>query len=246
MKTLLVDDEIGARESLKQLLQMHCPSIEILGQASNVAEANAIIKENEIDLIFLDVEMPDGTGFDLLEQVSEKNFDVIFVSGFEKFAIRAFEFSAIDYLLKPIDTDLLIKAVSKISQSPNQYVDQRVKLLLNHYFEKDTSKIALPYSEGLEFVEPKDIIRLEASDAYTMVYLENRKSESFLVSKSISQIEKLLPEHFFRTHKSHVINLKKVKRFQRTDGGIIFMENETQIPLARRRKEDFIKRITSA
>lgn len=242
LKAVIVEDEKHSRETLKNLLQEFCINIEVVGLASSVEEGVNTIKSKLPDVVFLDIELQTGTGFDVLNQVSHLNFEVIFTTAFEQYAIKAVKFSSLDYLLKPIDLEELQHAVSKAQTKKDQvvYKKQLETLMLNIKQQKpNLNKICLATSEGYEFIEVTDIIYCKAEGSYTAFILKN--NEKLLVSKHLKAYEDLLLEQdFMRVHNSFLINLKEVKKYIKADGGYIIMNNNDSVNISRSKKEDFI------
>ncbi|MCB0805221.1 MAG: response regulator transcription factor [Bacteroidales bacterium] len=236
---IIIDDESSARNALKNLLFAHCSAIQVLGEASNVREGIAAIKEHNPDLVFLDVQMPDGTGFDLLKQLPKVTFKVIFASAYDKFAIQAFRFSALDYLQKPIEAESLIEACAKLqSEDPISELRQKLDVLLTN--QNNFEKIALPTLDGIIFVKIKQICWCESDNNYTNFYLNDGKK--IVVSKTLKEYDEMLtPFRFFRIHKSHLINLAYLARYRKGEGGSVVMEDGTELEVSRRRKEDFMQ-----
>ena len=239
---LLVDDEKRNHNSLVKLLKEYCPTVEIIGQATSVDEALQFLSKNKPQLVFLDVEMPNGTGFDLLRKVEKIDFKIIFVTAHAHYAIKAIRFSAVDYILKPIDTDDLMRAVNKVSEELSENHPAQYNALLENLNSSSTYKIAIPVKDGYAFLLPEEIIRLHADGAYTHIYTSGEK---FTGTKNIKEYEQLLTEYgFFRSHNSHLINLKHVKRFSRLDGYFVHMSDNSVAEISRRKKEEFIGMMT--
>ncbi len=237
IRTIIIDDEEKARYNLKQLLIEYATDIQIVGEASNVADGIQLINQTKPELVFLDIQMPDGTGFDLLERLPEVSFKVIFVSAYDHFAVTAFKFSAVDYLLKPVNAEDLEKALEKVNKGDN-YQPAKIKVLLGN--RTGIEKIVLPSMDELIFVKINDIVRCESDSNYTCFYLED--GERILVSRTLKEYEDLLePMGFYRIHKSSIINLRFLKKYKKGDGGIVTMEDGTEIEVSRRRKDDFLK-----
>lgn len=243
MYAVLIDDSEEATIAFKKLLLQVAPDVQIAGEATNIADAVKLIGKYKPQIVFSDIEMPVLSGLQLLDffNVEDINFELIFVTNYSEYAVKAFQLSAIDYLLKPVDPELLQKAIDKVRQSKNYRQAER-NMALKHIVNSNSfEKIALPLSDGLRFVEIDTITVMKADNVYTEVELKN--GETILVSKPIKSFEKILVQQqgFFRTHRSFLINLHAVKSFVRSDGGVIVMENDRQIPIARDRKDEFTK-----
>ncbi|MEO8211353.1 MAG: LytTR family DNA-binding domain-containing protein [bacterium] len=235
---LLVDDEKKNRDSLCKLLVEYCPEVSVIGEAGSVNDALSFIAKNKPQLVFLDVEMPGGSGFDLLRQVDKIDFKIIFVTAHSHYAIKAIRFSAVDYLLKPVDTDDLIAAVKKAADEKVN-TDEHYKGLLHNLNSSNSYKLAIPIKDGFAFLAPDEIIRLEADGTYTHIYTN---TEKYTGTKNIKEYEQLLADqNFFRSHNSHLINLKHVKRFSRLDGYFVHMSDSSVAEISRRKKEEFIE-----
>lgn len=244
-KTLIIDDESKARNALKNLLATHCQQIMVVGEADNVSAGVKAIHEFSPDLVFLDVQMPDGTGFDLLQQIGDVKFKVIFASAYDKFAIQAFRFSALDYLQKPVEPEKLIDACSRLETSDERYeeLNKKLEVLLSN--KNSFEKITLPTLDGIIFVKIKEIIRCESDNNYTQFFLINKRK--ILVSKTLKDYDEMLtPFNFFRIHKSHLINLAFLERYKKGEGGSVIMEDGAELEVSRRRKEDFMNALQRA
>jgi two-component system LytT family response regulator len=239
MKAILIDDEISNLENLRALLEKHCPQVNILATAQNVADAVNAIEKHLPDLIFLDIQMGEQTGFDVLNLLPKRNFEVIFVTAYDQYGIQAVKFAALDYLLKPVDIDELKTAVSKVdrklaAQSQNSQLDFLLQQLKRP--EAATSKIALPMQSEIRYIALSEIIRCEADNTYTFFFLAN--NERFLVSKSLKEyVDLLKPNGFLRTHQSHLVNPKFVKSWLKEDGGILLLTSGEKIPISKPNKE---------
>ncbi len=242
IKAVIIDDERKAREYLTNLIKNNFPLIEVIGQAESVESGKQLISETKPELLFLDVQMQDGTGFDLLAAIDRSNLQVIFVSAYDHFAITAIKFSAIDFLVKPVDTIELQRAIDKVkSQNSLVEVKQKLDLLLSNLNHID--KIALTSINGIEFVKIENIIRCEADSNYTIFYLTGAKK--IMVSKSLKEFEEILStKGFFRIHKSAIINLSFLKKYIKGDGGTVILEDGSELQVSRRRKEDFLEIIS--
>jgi two-component system LytT family response regulator len=242
LKTIIIDDEVNAVDFISTIIGEYCPELEVVGKAQNVTEGVRKIMESKPDLVFLDVEMPNGTGFDLLAHFPEKEFDVVFITAFNHYAIKAIKFSAVDYILKPININEFIEAVSRVLQkrsSTSVRGNDNFKILMENLKTSTPSRLAIPTADGMEYLNPKEILRIEADRSYSWFFLAgNRK---ILVSKNLKEFQDLLGDrYFFRSHNSHLINLKYVRRFIRREGGYIEMQDGAHIPISRNRKDLFI------
>jgi len=228
MRALLVDDEPAAIKGLESLLNLFCPDIKIIGVANSVNEALNQINLLAPELIFLDIEMKDGNGFDVLERTQNQNFSTIFVTAFDQYAIKALRMHAMDYLLKPIDPDELVAAIERvIKHGAPDY-----KPLIESNTTKTFKKIGVPGSRGTTYIELDTICRLESSNNYTYIYCGETKP--ILISRTIKSFEELLPEgQFIRCHQRHIVNLDKVHAFERNDGAHLLMKDGAQIPISR-------------
>lgn len=245
LKTIIVDDEPKARRIMCALLEKHCPEVEILGTADDVPEAVKLINKTKPDLIFLDIEMPGFTGFQLMDFFERVDFQIIFTTAYSEYALQAFQVSAIDYLLKPIEVSALKEAVQKaIKQQEATSQDQRLEALAANLNPSGAiKKIALPVADGFMFVEPEDVLYLQADGSYTNIHLVD--GQQFLVTKKIKEFVRILNHPcFFKTHRSYLINLNQIKQYVRTDGGYIIMANGDQVTLARDRKDEFLGAIS--
>ena len=242
LKTIIIDDEEDARTTLRAFIGSYCPNLEIVEEAEGVADGYRKIMAHGPDLVFLDIQMEDGTGFDLLEKIRTPEFSVIFCTAFDEYAIKAFKFSAIDYLLKPIDPDELIEAVGKAKKEKKGQAD-RISNMMESHSSGSFDRITLSSQEGLTVVKLDNVQRLESDSNYTHFFL--RSGEKITVPKSLKEYELILPTNrFYRTHQSHIINLDYVKKFVREDGGYVLMDDGAEVLVARRRKEDFIAVLT--
>ena len=247
IKAILVDDEKHCRETLSIQLEKYCSEVQLLAQCNSAVQGLEAIAQFQPDVVFLDVEMPKMNGFEMLQQFSNIPFDVIFTTGYDAYAIKAFRFSAIDYLLKPIDKDELIKAVAKVSQKTvsqktGHNLTQQLDILLERLGDKHASlqKIALPTLDGFELVALENILHCEADSNYTYVVLKHTKK--ILVSRTLKEIEELLEGHaFLRVHHSHLVNLNEIVRYVRGEGGYVIMSDNTSITVSRSRKDALLK-----
>jgi two-component system, LytTR family, response regulator len=245
IRAVLIDDEQKNISILEKMLEQFCPDVEVAGTASDSKSGASIIRQEKPDLVFLDIEMPYGNAFDLLDGLKPFDFEVIFVTAFDNYMLKAFKYSALDYLLKPVDIAELKSAVNNvISRKKSRHIDmQQLELLLASMKNPrmPIERIALPSQEGLELHNVDDIVRCEALRGYTNIYLQN--GQKILSSRNIKEFEDLLPETvFFRIHNSHLVNLNCVKRYQKGRGGFIEMMDGTQLEVAIRRKDELLAR----
>ncbi len=242
IRTILVDDELAARETLRTYLLKYCKGIEIVGEACDVPSAIAIIKELKPALVFLDVEMPFGNAFDVLEQSSEQRFETIFVTAFTEYAIKAFNFSASYYILKPVDIQELTKAVDKVKTLINHQSSPNVSNILYENFKfPENKKLVLPTTNGFEVILVNTIIRLCGSSNYTEIYLMDGKKK--VVSRVLKFFEDLLSDQgFMRIHKSHIINLEQVKRYHKGKGGSIELSDGSEVEVSPTKKQELLAR----
>jgi two-component system LytT family response regulator len=245
IKTVIIDDEQHSIETLKWKLENYCPEVEVMVAFDNPAKGVEYLKQHPPNLLFLDIEMPMLNGFDVLEELGKDlPFDIIFTTAYDNFGIQAVKFSALDYLLKPVQNKELKDAIDKHLKKAQQKVpsEQLEVLLSNVQAERKgkVGKIALASKESIEFVDAPDIIFCEANSNYTNVYMiENRKR---VISRTLKEFEDLLtPHQFFRPHNSYLINLNRVKEFIRGDGGFLVMENKMKIPVSKTRKEELLE-----
>jgi len=243
LRAIIVEDEIRSRQTLTNMLKLFCKNVEVVGEAENVKEGIDLIQKEKPDLVFLDIQMPDGSGFRLLEEIGKINFDIIFTTAYEQYAIQAIKFSALDYLLKPIFRDDLIKAVKK-AEDHRELQDQseRIGVLLENLKKApaESPKIILSTSEKINVINVDDILRCESDNYYTFFFFTN--GQKLLVSKTLRENEDLLKDHhFIRPHKSHLVNAKYIKGFLKHEGGFIIMTDGTKVPVSRRKKEYIIE-----
>ncbi|MFV0593281.1 MAG: LytR/AlgR family response regulator transcription factor [Draconibacterium sp.] len=237
IKSIIVDDEKHGRENLAGLLQEYCPEVLLTGEANSVADAVLLIEKYDPDLVFLDIEMPRENGFRLLETIENARFEVIFVTAFDSYAIKAIRFSAADYILKPINYNELATAVTRVSQRISQKQEnRRVSELSRNIKQPENPRIGLPTGDRIEFIEVKKIIHCKGEGNYTHIYLEGKRP--LLVAKTLVDFEELLGDHsFVRTHKSHLVNLHHVSALLKTDGGTLELSNGDRVNISRRRKD---------
>lgn len=245
VRAIIVDDEENNRESLSLLLKTYTPHIEIVASCSSAQAAREAIAKHQPNLLFLDIKMPQESGFELLDSLESINFEVIFTTAYDEYGVRAVKASALDYLLKPIEVTELIQAVQKARVVIEQKQENiRMQHLIQNIKESNPNKtIALSLSDRIEFVEIKSIIRCEADSNYTTFYLTNQ--ERYVVSKTLKEFDELLtPFGFLRVHQSHLINLSEVKSFVKSDGGYILMRDDSQVSISRQRRDAVLQILT--
>jgi len=244
LKCVIVDDEQLAIDTLKWQLTEFCEGIEVIRTFTNPKRAYTFLSEQAIDLCFLDIDMPEMSGFDFIKLWDNNPpFDIIFATAYSEYAIKAFKVSALDYLLKPIDEEDLMLTIKKYKSKKNSdSLNAQLSLLFHHLGDtkKYADRIALPTIEGIHLIDTVDICRLEADNNYTTIYLN--AATPLLISKTLKEVEKVLdPSTFFRIHQSHTINLKMVKLYQRGRGGNVTLVDGTVLPVSKNRKEDLLR-----
>jgi len=242
IKAIIVDDEMKSQSSLFKLLERFCPEVEVIGFACNVQTAVEIIDQENPDLVFLDISMPDGDGFEVLDRVHSRKFEVIFTTAYNEYALKAIQFSALHYLLKPINYSELKDAVTRFQNSKKDIsLDEKFKVLYDS-LKNEHKKIILPAANGLRMVELNDIVRCEANGSYTDFFLE--KKEDLMVSKPLSNFMEILPEHLFcRVHSKHLVNLNYVEQYIKGRGGRIILKDGKEIEVSEGKKKEFLERL---
>lgn len=242
IRTLIIDDYRHARDTLANLLASNHPTINLVGAADGVVAGTKLVLTQKPDLIFLDIELGDGTGFDLLELLPTRNFHVIFTTGYDAFALKAFRVSAIDYLLKPIDPDELAAAVDKLPGNTEVYQANRFEMLLDQVKRQSIDRIALPTIDGLIMVDVNDILRCEADSNYTHIHLVSAGKHT--IPRTLKEYDELLPDHlFYRIHQSHLVNLSHLDKYTRGDGGSVLMSDGSDLPVSRHKKAGLLERL---
>ncbi len=245
IKAVVVDDEMISRQTVIEVVQTFCEDVKVVGSAGSVDEAHQVLRTIRPDVLFLDVEMGNKSGFNLLEELGEVDFDVIFVTAYDQYAIRAIKFCALEYLLKPIEVDELQEAVEKVRTNMRE---KQAKKNFSHLLENlrvsapNDLKIAIPVSEGYRFVKTADILYFEADGSYCRVHLSDRKT--LTVSKSLKYFENLLEDSsFLRIHNSYYINLDFVVSYIKGDGGEVVMQNDAHLSVSRSKKEPLLTQL---
>ncbi len=242
IRTVLVDDERTSMLTLESLLKKYFPSIDIVAKAETVAQAVSEINAKDPDLVFLDISLPDGEGFDVLEQTSERNYEVIFITAYDQYAVKAFEFSALHYLVKPLTLEVLKDAIGRFKElKTDEHLDDKINVLKESLKSKN-EKIIIPSSEGLNVVRLSDIMRLEADDVYTYFFLTD--GQRLMASRPLNNYEKILEDlPFSRIHAKHLVNLMYIKRYIKGKGGSVLMEDNTEVEVSVRKKPDFLAKL---
>jgi two-component system LytT family response regulator len=244
LKAILVDDELSSLQNLQLKIQEYCPSTKVVAQTQNPEEAIRLIHQYKPDVIFLDIEMPRMSGFKMLEQIPEIDFEVIFITAYNHYAINAIRISAFDYLVKPVAIEDLQQTVERLENFTIKKTRERAEILKKNLANPKSQEdhIAIPTNDGLEFIQIKQIIRIESSSNYSKLMLHNGRN--LLVTRQLKDFEEILQDYrFYRVHHSHLVNLNFIAKYVRGDGGQITMRNGDIIDVSRRKKEVFLKLI---
>ena len=244
LKAIIVDDEEASRDTLKNYLNRYCPDVELMAQADSVKKGIEAIRLHRPDIVFLDVEMPYGNAFDLLEQVQDVTFETVFVTAFSNYALKALNLSAAYYILKPIEIDELISAVEKIKKHKEEHKELfHTKILVEniHAENKQAQKIVLPLLDGFEIIQVKEIIRCEANDNFTdFILTDNRK---IMICRTLKHYETMLEEYnFVRVHKSHLVNVQHVTKYMKGKGGQLIMSDKSYVDVSPNKKDVLMQR----
>jgi len=239
MKTIIIDDEILALKALEDDITTHCPELDIVSICTKSEEAIEQINHHKPELVFTDIQMPRMNAFTMLNQLNWKNFELIFVSAYNKYAVRAFEFSAIDYIVKPVDVNKLIKAVHKVkTKKSNEALEQKLSLIIHNmkFNNQDNYSLAIPTSYGLEFVEVKNLVHIQANNNYSDLYFADGKK--IVVSKTLKHFCDILCDYqFIRIHQSHLVNSSFIKSFYKGAAGSVKLKDGTVLPISRSQKK---------
>lgn len=240
-KAFIVEDEIKSMELIEALIANYCDEVEVVGKAFSISEALTEIKNTDFDILFLDINLPDGTGFNLLNRLDQIDFKIIFTTAYEEFAIKAIRYSALDYLLKPIDIDELCLSVNRLSKHKNSVPEKKIKEFSKSISETGTpSHIGLPSRNGIQFIPHEEIVKCEADSSYTIVY--TIKKQMITVSKNLKQIQELLSDQrFIRCHRKYLVNKNFIKEYIRGSGGQVIMQDGSFALVSKRMKSDFLK-----
>lgn len=242
IRVIVIDDENHARDSLIKILHRHCPEVQIVGQANGVSTGLEAIKELLPELVLLDIQMKDGTGFDLLSALPSIDFKVIFVTAFDQFAIQAFRFSAVDYLLKPVNPELLKEAVNRAGMMIKEHFNLQMEVLEENLknINNSNKKVIIKTAESMHLLEVKNIICCDSDSSYTTIH--TAEGDKILVSKTLKEYEDMLGDcGFYRVHKSYLINLVHIRRFDRQEGGAVVLSNGLKIPVASRKRDELLE-----
>ena len=246
IKAVLIDDEKNALEMLEWQLHTYCPQVEVSAICINADLGISAIQQHKPQLVFLDIEMPKKNGFEVVQAFSQPFFDVIFTTAYNQFALKAFRFAALDYLLKPVDAEDLVVAVSRYEKKMlNSHFKQQLDILMQQYNQPNTlpDKISFATQQAIHFISPSNIVYCESDSNYTTLHFMDKSK--MVVSKTLKEVEEMLIHyHFFRIHHSFIINLKQVNRYVKTEGGSIEMTDGAQLPISRQRKEELMQVLT--
>ncbi len=242
IKTVLIDDEKNSLIILSKLLEKNCPQVEVVAVAQSVAEGIKVINKNKPELVFLDISMPDGEGFEVLEKINDTSLEVVFITAYNHYALKAFEFSALHYLVKPVTGMQLKEAVGRFDDAKNEDLKEKIKVL-NSNINKNLDRLILPTSSGLNIIQLDDILRCESSNNYTTFYLTTKKK--IVVSKSIQIYERMLSNsNFCRIHNKHLVNLKYIKKYVKGRGGYVILTTDKQVDVSEGKKKNFLKKLS--
>jgi two-component system, LytTR family, response regulator len=246
MRAIIIDDEPDGISILKKMLSLNCKQVKVIATCSNAAEGKLKTEELDPDLIFLDIQMPGKSGLEMLTELDTKNFEVIFVTAHNQYMLQALQFSAADYLLKPVDEDRLIEAIERVEKKRQQKGDNKsIEALLYNVQKTSTPnemKLCIPTLKGFVILKLEDIIVCEAEKNYTIIHLHGKKP--LTVSRPLLEYEKILEgTTFLRIHRTYLINLQHVKEYHRGEGGVVIMSNGAEVEISRRKKEQFLSKI---
>lgn len=247
MKALIIDDENKARRLLETLLSKNCPELDTIYNAEDLDSGVQLIREKQPDIVFLDIEMPERSGLEIIDvlEIKELNFQIIFITAYNKYAIEAFKLNAVDYLLKPVDIDELKSAVSRaISLRNKANIEQNLIQLKEHFIQLSKQKLALQVPRGIIFINYEDILYFEADGMYTSVVLNTGKTE--FIAKPLKHFNEQVANNssFYKAHRSYVVNLSKIKEFNKKDGGMLIMENNKKISISKDKRDTFFELMT--
>jgi two-component system LytT family response regulator len=244
LRAVLVDDDESNLSSLREKLARHCPEVEVIGCCDNGPAGIQMIEEQKPGIVFLDIEMPLMNGFVMLQQLHYRDFALVFVTAYDHYAIKAIRYSALDYLVKPVEIEELKSAVARaLANQPNQSSQVQLEILLEQLHKKQPQRISIPTSDGLRFLQLDQVVHLEASSNYTYIYLATK--QHFLVSRTLKEFEDMLPpEIFIRIHHSTIINKNYVEKYIRGEGGQVLMQDGKVLDVSKRKKGEFLQAIS--
>jgi two-component system LytT family response regulator len=243
LRALVIDDEPDCVQSLTMDLERHCPDVDVIGQCEGAKDGIRAIHEMKPEVVFLDIDMPLINGFEMLELIAKIDFSVVFTTAYDKYALQAFRISAVDYLLKPIDPDDLVKAVEKVRlHQSNEATQKQMTFLIQQLKDQENNtihRIALPTAEGLDFIDLEDILYCESDGAYSYIHYTN--GSNLLISKPLKFLEDILCDfQFLRVHKSYIVNMQYVSKYSRGAGGMLTMRDGARIKVSRSKKEQLL------
>lgn len=244
VKAIIIDDEMHCRKTLEILLKEYCPDVQLIEQCSEAETGIKAIKEGKPDLVFLDIEMPNMNGFEMLEKFQEIYFEIIFTTSYDQYAIKAFHFSALDYLLKPVERIELQRAVQRVTQRMNSPLPQQLEILLQklHHPVSSIQKIALPTMEGLQMIALNSIISCASDSNYTIFQLKNK--QKLIASRPLKEIEEMLEDYsFLRVHNSYLVNLNEIEKYIKGEGGYLIMTDGSSVDVSRNKKEILLNKL---
>lgn len=245
IRTVIINPEIDTHPLLFEIIQEYAPTIELVGLARDIEHGARLIEEHKPDLIFLDLDMDENAPFEMLDSFRNPTFKIIFTTVDEKYALKAFKYGAIDYIVKPFDPQDILSSIDRVKRTQfNEAIYNRLDYLIRQNNIGQNYKITIPTSEGINVISISDILRIEADRSYCFIYLTD--GDRILVSKPLKEIESMLPDNiFFRVHSAYLINMDYVKRYTKEDGGNVILNDGSHIPIARRRKKEFFERLSS-
>lgn len=237
---VIIDDEPNAVNVLSKFIESYCPTVNVLGTANNIEDGVAAIEEHNPQLVFLDIEMPMGSGFDLLARVEDRKFHVVFITAYDHYAVQAIKNEAVDYILKPVDIDDLVNAVNKVTKKLHE--PKSVKEVLRKVTLEDNAKLAIPTLYGHQFLDPDHIIHIRAEGSYSVIHTSSEGE--IMVSKNLKSIENALKQDcFLRVHRSHIVNLDKVKELHKNDGGYLVLNNGDRVEIGGSSKQIIMEKL---
>jgi len=238
MKIVIVDDEKRARQTIADMVKLYCTDVEVIGEADSVKNGIETITKLQPDLVLLDVDLGDGTGFDLLKKMEPANFKVVFITAYQEHATKAFKFSAIDYILKPVNSNELTEAIARAKVVQKENLEDKLKAFMDNIgsIAHEAKKIVLKTTESIHIVNVQDIVRCESDRNYTYFYF--RDAKKLLVSRTLGDYEEMLGGYrFYRPHQSHLVNLNFIEKFEKADGGFLILKDKTKVPVSTRKRE---------